>query len=134
MKSNKLAWIFTFSLIGTLFSGTLTYQKLFSGSCPLTEGCSYFLGYPTCYYGFGFFLALLILSFLIWKNKKTNLMKPTLYVSIASIIFSGIFSVKDLLYPNCPAGQCVYSLGIPSCIYGFFMFLIILILLLKSKK
>lgn len=138
MKDKKLIWIFIFSLIGTLFSGTLTFQKLVIGSCSLTEGCSYFLGYPTCYYGFAFFLTLLILSILIIKRKtkakQKSLFKGMFYVSIAAIIFSGIFSIKDVLYPTCPLGECTYSLGIPTCIYGLFMYIIIFILVLKSKK
>lgn len=135
-KSTKVAFIF--SLIGLLFSGTLTFQKLFTGTCSLTEGCSYFLGYPTCYYGFVFFLILFTSSLLLVLKNKTfkekTLKSVLLYAVIAAVIFSGIFSFKDIFYPNCPLGECTYSLGIPTCIYGLFMYIVILICAIKSKN
>ena len=133
MKKEKI--IFILSLIGLLFSGTLTFQKLFTGTCSLTEGCSYFLGYPTCYYGFVFFLALFILSGLLAFKKKPhkNLKKSIFYVSILATIFASIFSFKEIFFPNC-IGECIYSLLIPSCVYGLAIYISILILSFKLKN
>jgi len=117
--------IFIFSLIGFLFSGYLTFIKLFTGSCPLTEGCPIFLGYPACYYGFVLFLILLILSIMLMKNEKS--VKKIYYVSLIGILFALYSSVKELLYPSCLNGICNYSLLLPTCVYGFFMYLIIFI-------
>lgn len=136
MKNKRTFWIFIFSLIGFLFSGTLTFQKLIIGKCSLTEGCYYFLGYPTCYYGFGFFTILFIISIMLLRKKsdKKSLMKWALYVSLAAVIFSLIFSFLEVFYPTCPLGKCTYSLGIPTCIYGLIMYFIIFFLTLKAKK
>jgi uncharacterized membrane protein len=119
--------IFIFSLIGTLFSGYLTFSKLFTGSCPLTEGCPYFLGYPACYYGFILFTLLLILSILLFKKENINLMKKIYYISLIGILFSLYSSIKELLYPNCLNGICNYSFLIPTCIYGLIMYVLIFI-------
>jgi len=117
---NKQISILILSLIGTLFAGYLAFTKLFSGTCSLTEGCSYFMGYPTCIFGFIFFLILFILSLFSFKhNTKT----PTLIVSILAILFSGYFTIVDIQQWT---GH--YSLGLPSCIYGLILFVLIFIL------
>lgn len=125
MKRSQIL-ILIVALIGTLFSGYLTLTKLFSGTCSLTEGCTYFLGYPTCLFGFIFFTILLILSLISFKK---NIIKPIMLISIIAIIFSGYFTILDLQQWT---GN--YSLGIPSCIYGLFMFIIILISSIIARK
>lgn len=45
-------------LVGTAFSGTLSYQELFAGSidqCPAPGPAGTVLGYPACVYGFFMF-------------------------------------------------------------------------------
>ena len=57
--------VFTLSLIGTAFSGTLTYREVFGPSamsCPSPGAPGTILGYPACVYGFFMFLAILLFS------------------------------------------------------------------------
>lgn len=115
------------SLFGVLFSGYLSFSKIFLGSCPLNEGCPVFLGYPACYFGFGFFLALLILSLL----KKLEWLRLT---STLAIVFAIYSTYIDLAFPNCPSGVCQYSLLLPTCIYGLAIYLGIFIFSLPRKQ
>ena len=126
--------IFIFSLIGLLFSGYLSFTKLFTGACPLTEGCPYFLGYPSCYYGFILFLILFVLAILLLKNEKLVLMKKVFYVSLIGIIFAAYSSIKELLYPNCLNGICNYTLLVPTCIYGLIFYIVIFVTSLIHLK
>lgn len=55
-------------------------------------------------------------------------LRVILYVSILGILFSGYLSYSELFAGTCPlAGECKYVLGAPACVYGFFMYLAILI-------
>jgi hypothetical protein len=57
--------VFTLSLIGTCFSGTLTYREVFGTStlsCPSPGAPGTILGYPACVYGFFMFLAILVVT------------------------------------------------------------------------
>jgi hypothetical protein len=65
-------FIFIFALIGTLFSGYLTYNSMILKIYVLKEPCPFLFGYPVCIYGFVMFLLLLILSiFLLIKENKS---------------------------------------------------------------
>lgn len=65
-EHNALKAVFALSLIGTVFSGTLSYVELFCGtaaSCPAIAPPGIpFLNYPACVYGFGMFVILTIIS------------------------------------------------------------------------
>jgi hypothetical protein len=128
--------IFIFSLIGILFSGYLTFSKLFSDTCPLKEGCSYFLGYPACFYGFVLFLILFIISLTLMLNNidHNNLVKIIFYVSLLGIIFSTYTSLKEIINPPCLNGVCSYSLLIPTCVYGLMMYIIIFVTSILALK
>jgi len=115
------------SLMGVLFSGYLSFSKIFLGSCPLNEGCPLFLGYPACYFGFGFFLVLFLLSIF----KKLELLK---IVSVLAIVFAIYSTYIDLSFPSCPGGVCQYSLLLPTCVYGLAMYLGIFIFCLPRKQ
>jgi hypothetical protein len=68
MKSKKLyLWILILSIAGTLFAGTLAYRKYVQNVCSFRESCPIFLGQPVCIYGFIIFLALLVLSLLVYS-------------------------------------------------------------------
>lgn len=57
--------VFALSLLGTAFSGTLSYLELFGASamsCPAPGAPGTILGYPACVYGFFMFLVLAIIS------------------------------------------------------------------------
>jgi hypothetical protein len=124
MKSSNIA-ILIISIAGLLFSGYLSLSKLTSGTCSLTEGCTYLFGLPTCVYGFVFFLTLTILSLFLIKGKNT--LTAINYVSLAGGLFSGYFTVIDIIQ-----WTGVYTLLLPSCIYGLIMYIIIFVLSLQK--
>jgi hypothetical protein len=123
-KKTALLVVFLFSLIGVLFSGYLTLAKFIGTKCIIAEGCSYFLGYPTCVYGFVMYLILLALSSYILFMKPENENKPVtllLAVSLIGIAFSLYFSAIEAPL----MGTIQYTLFFPTCVYGFFMYLIV---------
>ena len=133
-KRSYVNTIFIFSLIGVLFSGYLTFAKLVLDSCPLTEGCPYFLGYPACVYGLVLFLILFITVISLMKNYTKEKLKILVYVSLIGVIFSTYTSIVELVYPSCLDGICKYSLLLPTCVYGLVMYLVIFVLSLKLYK
>jgi uncharacterized membrane protein len=120
------------SLAGFLFAGYLTYAKVISGTCPLTEGCWYLFGLPTCVYGAFFFGVLLLVSVLHYVNKDEKHLNVIRWFSVAGILFSGYYSVNELLFPSCLIPPCTYSLLLPSCVYGLAMYAIIAYLAWKK--
>jgi hypothetical protein len=118
-------WIFALSLFGVLFAGYLSYSKLFSTTCALAEGCSLFLGWPTCFFGFALFLLIFILS---CTSLLSNLMlrKAIIAVSFLGILFSGYFSVYEIFFtPLNLLNGASYELFLPSCAYGLIAFIIV---------
>lgn len=135
MKTNKIIKTsLIFSIIGVLFSGYLTISKLVLGVCPLKESCPYLFGYPVCIYGLIMFTILMISSFtLAYINNKDKLALALLkYVSILGILFSAYYAYQELFMLTCPGG-CVYALGLPTCVYGLFMYMIVAILAWKYR-
>jgi len=131
--------IFVLSIAGLLFSGYLSGIKFFSGTCSFNETCPYVLGYPACYYGFFMFLVLFGSSLLmILKKYKENILHKTIWgVSLAGILFAGFLSIQELFFSSCPEGGCNYGLGLPTCAYGFVVYVTIFVLssiILCSKK
>jgi uncharacterized membrane protein len=120
--------IFVIASVGMLFSGYLSYHSFFAKTCVLSEGCTSFIGQPACIYGFIIYLALLVIACIMLfgvPHHKTASILMT--VSILGLIFSTYTSIKELFFTTCPGG-CAYTLLIPSCIYGFVMYLAIFIL------
>jgi uncharacterized membrane protein len=57
--------VFTLSVLGTAFSGTLSYRELFGTgalSCPSPGAPGTLLGYPACVYGFFMFLIITVIA------------------------------------------------------------------------
>jgi len=63
-----------------------------------------------------------------------NAIKVILIISIAGMLFSGYLSYGELIMKACPVGGCSSLLGLPVCIYGFFMYLLIFIVSLIGIK
>ncbi|MEK6937465.1 MAG: hypothetical protein AABX04_00330 [Nanoarchaeota archaeon] len=61
-----------------------------------------------------------------------------LLISLGGMAFSGYLSYGELFQGSCPvSGGCSSVLGLPACVYGFVMYLlvsIVCILGLKEKK
>lgn len=127
MERSRLT-ILVLSIAGLLFSGYLTFTKLFSQTCSLSEGCQYLWGYPTCMYGFIFFSLLFIIGILAMVMKRQKCFMLSI-VSGLAVLFSGYFVIIDIIQWT---GH--YSLGLPSCVYGFVMFVLIFILSFVGKK
>lgn len=74
--------------------------------------------------------------------KKELALKIIMWIALAGLAFSGYLSYTELFAGFCGAaklgvGLCTNVGGIPACVYGFVMYLIILIISilgLKSKK
>ena len=88
---NKIIFL---SFLGVLLSAV----KLFSKTCAIDTGCSYFLGYPTCYYGFWAFVLIfasaLANKYCNWggKTMKTARLHFLRTISFAGFAFSLYFS------------------------------------------
>ncbi len=83
MNNTYFKTIAYLALAGTLFAGYLSFMKLLTSTCAFNESCPYFLGYPACWYGFGMFLIMLVLSIigLYKKNKRETLRRSIIFVS-----------------------------------------------------
>jgi uncharacterized membrane protein len=70
--------------------------------------------------------------------KKQTALKTLLGISIAGVLFSGYLSYTELFQQVCALGTCSTTvLSVPSCVYGFVMYLIGLIISiigLRSKE
>ena len=71
-------------------------------------------------------------------KSKTSL-KVILIIAIAGLCFSGYLSYTELFAGFCGAsslglGACTNVASIPACVYGFFMYLIILIFVILGLK
>ena len=116
--------ILYFSVLGMLLSGYLSYYALFQ-----SEGCSLalitcgeqpvkFFGVSQCVYGFVFFLIVGVVSVIgIAKQSSKCLMNTEVILGIAGSLFAGGLSVYELWIRE-PA-----PVTMPSCVYGFFLFL-----------
>ena len=71
------------------------------------------------------------------KMNKEVALKTIFGVSLAGMLFSGYLSYSEIFQQTCAIGTCSTKiLTIPSCVYGFIVYLIIFvvsILGLKSK-
>lgn len=63
MMKRSLQLILTLSLLGIMFSGSLTYREVFAKTaapCPSPGAPGTILGYPACVYGLVMYLAIAI--------------------------------------------------------------------------
>ncbi len=64
--------------------------------------------------------------------KAKTALKSILGISIAGLLFSGYLSFGEIFKQNCTlgcsAGDSGNLFGIPVCVYGFFMYLVIFII------
>ena len=69
--------------------------------------------------------------------EKETALRIILGISVAGMLFSGYLSYTELFRKVCALGGCSLLGGIPVCVYGFFMYLLVFIvstLGLLSKK
>jgi|GEM_PF-2509042 hypothetical protein len=134
---------FILSVIGTLFAGSVTLRAYIS---PATEpgifSCVGFkiFGWSPCPYGLAIFLALAIISGLmfyrpqIYYFKFLALLKGLALIGVA---FSGWVGWRELVNPALTLGQSYwesFSIGqVPACVWGFLVFLAVGILSWRLK-
>jgi hypothetical protein len=133
-KKNILLIALYLSIVGILFSGYMTLHKLISKTCAFGESCPYLWGHPACLYGLIIFIAL-FLSILAVLLKNSDKMSNNLfmYTSILGVIYAGYFAYQDVFNPVCGT-NCVYQLGLPTCVYGFIVFLAVFVCMVCYRK
>jgi hypothetical protein len=118
--------ILTLGIMGTLFAGYLSAAKLLAKTCPFGESCRTFLGYPTCYFGFGLFaLITLLAAFLVLNRiKEERGFSYIAFVSLTGVLFAGYFTLQEvpLLFER---GLSAYFFGLPTCALGLIFFILI---------
>ncbi len=109
---------------GLVFSGYLSIAKLISGSCAFNESCPYFLGYPACWYGFAFYLAMFVVTLLAWLRgmRLIAALKADIVISLIGIIFSGSFVVQEVAQ-----SAVTGALGLSTCTYGLIFYIAIFV-------
>ena len=126
----KINYVIGLSVFGVLFAGYLSWGKFFNGTCTLTNGgCSDFLGYPTCYYGFVMFVLISVFSALYSLKEKERHIKAVCRISLAGILFSGWFSFVEIV--PMVTKNARYDLFLPSCSYGLIAYVAVFYLARK---
>lgn len=130
MKRFQLG-LFGLATAGLLFSGYLSAVKLFTDTCAFGETCPYFLGYPSCWYGFAMYLVMFIVTgiSLIDANKIRTALRTDIFVSALGIIFAGSFTVGELL-----TARITGTLGLSTCAYGLLFYIAIFVISLRAMK
>ena len=122
MKKHTIT-LFIISLCGVLFAGYLAGVKVFNKECALDTSCSYFLGLPTCVYGFVMFTILLIASSVLLFKKgakcQVRLLKIIFIIAIIGSCFSLYFAAVEIM------GGVTSALILPTCAYGLIAYVII---------
>ncbi|MHB8871329.1 MAG: hypothetical protein ACYC5G_02630 [Candidatus Doudnabacteria bacterium] len=134
MQKKYISPTLVLTFLGLCFAGYLSLTKLITNVCALNEACPYFIGYPACWYGFAMFAIMFITALLVYLN-KVQLSKARYIIGVVSligIIFAGSFIVPEMR--PLLAGQASYSLGLPSCAYGFIFYVIIFGLTLRTPN
>ena len=55
-------------------------------------------------------------------------------LTLAGVLFAGYLSYSEIFMKKCLIGNCTVISGIPACVYGMIMFLIILIIAISGIK
>lgn len=124
------------SAAGLVFAGYLSGVKLFTETCAFNEQCPYFLGYPSCWYGFGMYLIMFatLVSAAARKTAGKGPEKVVAFVSFLGILFAGYFAVAEIAAWFGPAGVTLYALGLPTCVYGLIFYVAIFVIALRALR
>jgi hypothetical protein len=124
---------FALALGGTAFAGYLSAVKLFTGTCAFNETCPYFLGYPSCWYGFGMFLAMTVIAGMavMKKTDEAKAARAIMWVALAGMLFAGWFVMQEVVDWLIVPSDMRYGLVLPTCVYGLVFYVIIFTLSLR---
>lgn len=127
---------FALALGGTLFAGYLSAAKLFTGTCAFNEPCPYFLGYPTCWYGFAMFLTMTVASAagLLGKLPAAKAARANAWVALAGTLFAGYYTASEVIAWLARPAAVRYGLVLPTCAYGLVFYVIILALSVRVAR
>ena len=59
--------------------------------------------------------------------EKQTALKTILIISVAGLLFSGYLSFGELFQNTCPVGGCSELGGVPVCVFGFVMYLVVFV-------
>lgn len=135
MKTLYLRSMLWLTFAGSLFSGYLSAKKLLTNVCAFNESCPYFLGYPACWFGFGLFFTLFIVSILgtariLSEKHSRNLIS---LISFLGVLFAGRLVIKELIQ-FLQTSSANYGLLFPTCAYGLLFFILIFAISLIATK
>jgi hypothetical protein len=132
-KADIMKVLLVLTVVGVLFSGYLTYYTFATGhaACEL-----FFFGMPSCFYGLIMYVLVFLFAFILSINAATQ-SRRTIAMALVAVV--GIIFATTLTTYVMSAVSCTKLdiLGIPPCVYGLTMYLILLILTVletKSKK
>lgn len=60
--------------------------------------------------------------------KREVALKIIYWLSLLGVLFSGYLSYSELFLKVCALGSCPIVSGLPACVYGFVMFVVILVI------
>ena len=66
--------------------------------------------------------------------KQETSLKIILIISIVGMLFSGYLSYSELVKQFCAIGGCSTVGGIPACVYGFVMYLVVFVISFLGLK
>lgn len=119
--------------IGVCFSGFISFSRLITGVCPLSEPCPYFLGYPACWYGLALFSILFLTSvaLLIRQAEIRTASRIHLVTATLGILFAGYFTIPEV---NAFFSGTTYTLGLPTCAYGLIFYIVMFALAFREQR
>jgi len=66
--------------------------------------------------------------------KQNTAFNIILLVSLVGILFSGYLTFNEFTKGSCPAGGCSTLLGLPVCVYGLIMYIILFVAALLGAR
>jgi hypothetical protein len=134
MNRSWLKAVLYLSIAGVLFAGYLTISKMITGICSFGESCPFLWDHPVCIYGLIIFITILLSTIALLMTPKDKLAKNSLvYMSILGVLFSGFYSYQEIFNPIC-GKFCHYQLGLPTCIYGFVVFIAVFACVMINRR
>ena len=123
--------LFALTLAGLLFSCYLSAVKLFTNTCAFGETCPMVLGYPACWYGFGMYLVMLIVTVLglVSTIPAATVTKTDAVVSFLGILFAGTLVIQEFVDDSLTG-----ALGLSTCAYGLVFYLLIFVVSLNALR